>query len=255
MGGRRLIRTLVDARIELLAVVQLLADCRGPGGSRVLTRLEFPYLREVRRRFSIHSGHPVVARYREMHEHGFWFGHPPHAMLFLDEPPELSIRQQIDPFVVGRAGGESALETFLRLVRRFAAGTCFMEFFHRQQSFYQAMVARYREMVSGFNYVDDLEAYYGQSQASYTIILAPIYHPGGFGLRVERTPDSFDTYNISGPYDVASDGVPTFGGAAELRRIVWHEFGHSFVNHLIERHLDLVREPCSALLSGMRVRV
>lgn len=250
-----MIRTVVDPRTELLAVVQLFADCRGPSGSRVLTRLEMPYLRTAQRRFSTWSDHPAIVRYSEMHQQGFWFGHPPHAMLFLNEPPDLAVRQPIDAFVVERAGGEEALGDFIALLRRFAGDSDFTEFYRAQQSFYQTMVDRYQEMVSGFNYIDDLEAYYGQSQASYTIILAPFYHPGGFGLRVERGPGSYDVYNISGPYDVAPDGVPTFGDITELRRIVWHEFGHSFVNHLIDCYLDMVMEPCSVLLADMRVRV
>lgn len=248
-------RVVVDSCIELLAIVQLLANCRGPSGERVLTRLDMPYLRAAQRRFSAWSDHPAVARHKQMHQQGFWFGHPPHAMLFLSEPPDLAVLQPIDAFVVERAGGADALSDWIELLRRFARDSNFVEFYREQQPFYQTMVDRYEETVSQVDYVDQLETYYGQSQASYTIILAPLYHPGGFGPRVERGPGCYDVYNISGPYDVAPDGVPTFGGTEELRRIVWHEFGHSFVNHLIDRHLDLVMEPCSVLLADVKARI
>jgi hypothetical protein len=251
----RALRILVDPRIELLTVVQLLADCRGPSGESVLTRLEMPYLRTVESRFGPWSGHPAVARHRQMHQQGFWLGHPPHAMLHLSEPPDLVVQPPIDAFVVGRAGGQKALEDWIELLRRFAHDSSFVEFYRAEQPFYQAMVDRYQEVISGVNYVGELEAYYGRSQASYTIILAPLCHPGGFGPRIERGPGLCDVYNISGPLGVAPDGVPTFGDTAELRRIVWHEFGHSFVNHLVDRHLDTVMQPCSVLLSHMRARV
>ena len=84
-----------------------------------------------------------------------------------------------------------------------------MEFYREQQPFYQTMVDRYEETVSQVDYVDQLEIYYGQSQASYTIILAPLSRRLWPSSR--RGPGCYDVYNISGPYDVAPDGVPTFG--------------------------------------------
>ena len=33
-----------------------------------------------------------------------------------------------------------------------------------------------------------------------------------------------------------------------MRRLFWHEFGHSFVNHLTERHIESLLAPAEALL-------
>jgi hypothetical protein len=83
------------------------------------------------------------------------------------------------------------------------------------------------------DYAADLEAYHGIRQASYTIIPAPLL-VGNFGPRRSRPDGRFDIYGILGAVGT-SDGVPQFGSVENLRGLVWHEFGHSFVNPEVER--------------------
>lgn len=68
----------------------------------------------------------------------------------------------------------------------------------------------------------------------YTIILAPLFHEGGFGGWIQRPDGRFDVYAILGPTDTF-EGIPIFWPSAWLKYIVWHEFGHSFVNPITER--------------------
>ena len=117
----------------------------------------------------------------------------------------------MDNLVVQRAGGEGPLLEFVDLLRRFAVETRFDAFYQEQCPFYDEMVRQYQAIVSDFHYVEDLEAYYGTAQNSYTIILAPLYHPGGIGVRIDqanpgagaafvtvaaRTPGSLDNQDL-----------------------------------------------------------
>jgi hypothetical protein len=92
-----------------------------------------------------------------------------------------------------------------------------------------------------------VEEYFGWSQAGYHIILAPFFHPGGYGPRIPRAEGVFDVYNLCGPYRLM-DGLPDFGTGDQIRYLVWHEFGHSFVNHLTDAHLEKLIPPCTALM-------
>ena len=38
---------------------------------------------------------------------------------------------------------------------------------------------------------------------------------------------------LGGPREV-QDEIPNYGGESKLSEIIWHEFGHSFINDLVE---------------------
>ena len=244
----------VDPRIELLAVVQYLSDYTGFNGSRVLTRFESSYTADADAYFGAFRNHPAVTCFKEMSARGFWYGHPPKAMLHLSQPPELAETIPVDDFTIRMAGGRADLDRFTALLRRFAADTDFAAFFESHREYYQRMVSRYRDRVAARDYTGDLESFYGSAQNSYTIVLAPFFHPGGFGPRIDRGGGVFDVYNLSGPFEIV-EGIPDFGSDDELRRIIWHEFGHSFVNPLVEEHLSELLPACSVILADRKAAV
>jgi hypothetical protein len=48
------------------------------------------------------------------------------------------------------------------------------------------------------------------------------------------TPDgSLDVFFVTGPGKIEK-GLPTFGDKDNLEYMAWHEFGHSFVNPLVD---------------------
>ncbi|MCP4898831.1 MAG: DUF4932 domain-containing protein [bacterium] len=236
----------VDPRIELLATVQLLSDYKGFNGNPVLTQFDFPYRDAVASYFEPFNDHPAVKLFSEMSQQGFWYGHPPHAMLHLGPPPDLEEVVAYDPFVLERAGGRHKLELFVNALRDFATESKFMDFFDANAEAYGNMVANYLDQVPR-DYIADLENYFGVHQRSYNVVLAPLFHCGGFGPRIDRGEGIFDVYNLGGPCDVV-DGHPTFGSEARIRRLFWHEFGHSFVNHLTDQNSQSVATSSKVLL-------
>ena len=252
---RNSITVSIDPRIELLSVVQYLSDYRGYQDMPLLTRLDFPYKDEVITAFSRYKQHPAVACFSEMSSKGFWYGQPPHAMLYLSNPPELREMLPFDDFVVQRAGGREKLENFVELLHRFAAETDFMGFYEAHRELYKTIIQQYQSKITTWSFVDALEQYYGLRQNSYTIILAPFFHPGGYGPRVQISDGVYDVYSLCGPNDVA-DGVPVFSASDQwLRMLVWHEFGHSFVNYLTDRNLEQLIPPCTVLQADMKAKI
>jgi hypothetical protein len=244
----------VDPRIEMFSVVLYLSDFKGLKNedgaieARVVTELDFAYRRDVDKRFSSYKGHEAVKLYSEMATKGlFRFGHPPSVMLHLSDPPQLQERIPIDDFLVKMAGSREKLSDFIRGMRQFAKDTDFMAFFGNHKKTYQKIAENYRDNM-GWNYVKDLEEYYGERQTRYNLILAPLFHPGGFGPRMKTPDGQYAAYAIIGPKGVTDD-LPNFGSGDSMRRLCWHEFSHSFVNHLVDSNLERLREPMGILES------
>ncbi|MFC1551091.1 DUF4932 domain-containing protein [Candidatus Latescibacterota bacterium] len=231
----------VDPRIELLSVIQSLTDYRGFQGRPVLGKLDFGYKHEIAAVFGKYSGHPAPKKFHEMSQNGFWYSHPVRAMLHLSNPPALAQDVQFDDFAFMTAGGEENLNVFVEKVRAFARETNFSEFYNGHIELYETMLANYRGKMKRA-YVDDLEEYYGFAQGSYTIILSPLFHPGGFGPTIRRPNGMIDSYYIGGPRQIVDD-IPDYGEDKNMQYLFWHEFSHSFVNHLTDLNIADFREP------------
>jgi len=236
----------IDPRIELLSIIQFLTDYKGFNDMPVLTHFDFPYKQEIAAVFGNYAQHPAANRFQEMSRKGFWYSHPPKSMLYLSNPPELKQNLQFDELVILTAGGRDNLTAYIKAVRSFARETNFVKFYNQHRGMYKTIVAQYRKEMKR-DYVKDLEDYYGSKQQSYTIILVPLFHPGGFGPRIQRGEGIFDAYYIGGPRQII-DNMPHFGNDDNIRYLCWHEFSHSFVNHLTDRNIDGFRTSGMILL-------
>ena len=250
----------VDPRIELLAVVQFLSGYGERTG--LISRYDFPYKADVSEYFSSYKNHPAVKLFAEMSLSGFSFDAPPDAMLHLSNPPELTLLVSFTRYLKRRAGGEEKLEKFIQELRDFAQKTNFTSFFEAHKGTYSKLVSDTYGRMQGVDFIATLENYYGMKQLSYNIILAPLFHPGGFGPRVDPegssgpvlnfikslqylifnkwSGKSYEIYNICGPTSV-ENGIPSFGTQESFRQLAWHEFGHSFVNPLSESFKNRIK--------------
>lgn len=222
----------IDPRIELLAAVQSLSDY-GEKFS-LLTSLDHEYKKDLMQSFQPFAEHEVVRLFQEMCHAGFAFDAPPTVMLHLSSPPVLAVEQPFTDYLTGRAGGEEKLMRFIEQLRDFAEQTRFMAFFRRHDGFYQKTLVSVNENFQDIDFVGVLEGYYGQKQHSYNIILAPMFN-GNYGPRIGRKDGTFDIFNIVSPRQIKDD-ILYFGNKANFEHLAWHEFSHSFVNPLGERH-------------------
>lgn len=231
-----------------------LSDYTGFNGQPVLTRFDFPYKQEVIQQFSQYRNHSAIKLFDKMSADGFWYGQPPEAILSYSEPPELKQVRPVSQFIIERAGGRAQLEMFIGSLRDFARDTDFMTFFRAHEAQYNEILSDYRAVMGSHDYIHDLEEFYGYPQNSYTIIVAPFFHPGGFGPRIAYEDDKYDIYNLCGPWGY-SNGKFTFGDENNFRRLVWHEFSHSYINHLTEQYMDRLSPVVDALNPGMKEKI
>lgn len=232
----------VDPRIELLTVVQSLGSSTASLG--LLNALESPYHRDVAEYFAGYSGHPAVACIDELAASGFNFDAPYQLMVELSNPPTLNpLAGRLTDDVIERAGGVAPLEDCLVHMRDFATRTRFISFFNAHRGSFDRAVEPLRQTMDEADYVGALEAYYGERQSSYTVILAPLAS-GNFGPRVAGSDGLFHVYSILGAQRFR-DGYPEFVERGDLVRLLWHEFGHSFVNPLTARYADALQRSSS----------
>ena len=218
----------VDARMELLAVVQRLS------GYDVMVRDEMPYKEAIDEHFAGFREHEAVRLFGEMRPGGFSYDGPVKAMLHLSPPPDLAITTPVTEGLCHRAGGRERLERFVAALRSFAADADFAGFFSGQREFYDRITGDAQAAMGGADHAATLEAYYGLEQRSYSIFLAPLFR-GSYGPRVANEDGTFDVYNVTGPWGV-NDGHPNYGDAGTMEYLCLHEFGHSFVNPVVDEY-------------------
>lgn len=230
------INIMVDPRIELLAAVQYLS---GYGDrTHLLTRHNFSYKDDMAGYFGRFRSHAGVRYFDTLSRSGFTSDAPPTTVLYLtskyDETGDFGFDENLR-----KRAGRGDLDKFARYLLQFAVDTDFKRFYDEHREFYEEVADRTAAVMEDDDLTGDIEDYYGIRQNSYNIILAPMFHPGGFGPRLENEDGSFDIYSIQGPLDAEGD-IPAFGTADSFRYLVYHEFSHSFVNPLTGRYLDEV---------------
>lgn len=214
----------VDSRIELLAVVQYLS------GYKLITQKDSLYRRNINQHFSRFKSHPAVKLFAEMSE-DFNYDAPPTTMLHLSEPPDLHLQSPFTEHLEQRAGGRERLNQFINLLREFASETQFMAFFEASQPIFSPTVTRVHKQVQTCDTIRTMEEYFGLRQHSYGVLLAPLFANSNYGPRIERADRTYDAYAIVGTSEMAIHGILLFAfGPVVSCSLLWHEFGHSFVN-------------------------
>lgn len=237
----------VDPRIELLAAVQVAAGYGARTG--LITRCDFPYATMMKRWFGAWREHDAVRRFDAMSRRGFSFDAPVATILHYGPPPELAPIAEVPEDLVRRAGGRAALDGFIDALRAFGEEAMLAEFLAEQAAAQDRFLAATRPRLASLDPAV-LERYFGERRDGYVIILAPLFHPGGFGPSLRSREGGESIHAVVGPTGVV-EGEPDFGDVERFRYLVWHEFAHSFANPLIDAHAERL-DACSALFEPMR---
>jgi hypothetical protein len=230
------IQVSVDPRVELMSIIQTISRYRDVFPF-LLNAESFPYSEAVIRHFAAYADHPVIKAFDEIGQQPrmFNFMAPPTTMLYLHE--DLTLRDDVvwPEAVLARIGGRENLEAFTEHLRAFSAATDFADFYADHWAYYEALVAAVVPKLGVKDYVQELEAFYGMHQSSYNLILVSLYGHVGFGPYLDTITGERHIYNILGPQKL-QDGVSIFGDETYFKMMQRHEFSHSFVNPLTDKH-------------------
>lgn len=234
------INVLVLPQVELISIIQTI------GGYPdllpfLMSEQEFAYKTRVKEHFAPFAGHAAVQMFDRLsgQPRKLNFSAPSNLMLYTDANLQVRTDIALDDFVISRIDGMDSLQLFLGLLRDFAVASGFNEFYRANSDFYRSIVEQTIETLGDFQYIEELEGFYGRSQQSYNIVLVALYNSVGFGNSNLLPNGKREIYNTLGSGRLR-DGYPCFGDERHLKYMTRHEFSHPFINPVTELYQDEV---------------
>jgi hypothetical protein len=221
----------IDPRMELLTAVQLISNAFYIDRNK-------PYSQEVITYFKSFSSEEIVAQTDSLEQnHTFGADAPPEFMLYLSQVPQLEQQKAFSERLLERGGGAENLEQYRKAIKHFAEVSNFEDFWNSRIPLYNQILDLTVAEMGGIDLVKVLENYYNETQESYNVILSPSFS-GGYGPKIPAKNGKYDIYACLTTW-YEKDGIP-YMAMEDLRDYVWHEWSHSFVNHLTEKYRDRV---------------
>jgi uncharacterized protein DUF4932 len=231
-------RILVDPRLELAGVVQLLSE-RSP-----CTNHDSLYRKDAVHYFGPYRSHPVVEMFRKMSAAGFNSDAVYRLMIRLSSPPDLRALDPIPGSVIAKAGGQKSLEAFLAALRDFAGTTRLMTFLASHEGTFSEVIGGFSEQAE--RPASALGEFAGVSLQQNVVVLGMLFHEGGLAEKPELTDAGTRAWSLLSPTAVVG-GLPDFGTSDRISDLVLHDFAHAIVNPLTERYRDEVLQSATLL--------
>ena len=232
------ITVLVHPQVELISIIQTI------GGYPdllpfLMSEQEFDYKSRVKEHFAPFAGHAAVQMFDRLsgQPRKLNFSAPSNIMLYTDADMQVREDIELDDFVISRIDGMDSLRVFLGLLRDFAAESGYHAFYRDNAEYYHAIIGQTLQNLGDFNYVEELENFYGRPQQSYNIILVSLYNSVGFGNSLLLPHGKREIYNTMGSGRL-QDCLPCFGDQKHLQYMTRHEFSHPFINPVTELYHD-----------------
>lgn len=227
---RAAITVTVDPRVELVAITQHLSGYvhRSKQTRGRINDLDHPYLNAFRQHFAAFQDHKSIKRLGSL---GIGGSAPMDLAVNMSPPNDVVLRGALDWETAHLAKAEAYVDA----LRAFAQATNFMAFFDANRSSYDAIIADFKQTIDLQVIADELERYCGTQPDRYTIVLAPLLGRTWFGPSATAPDGARISYAIIPPHKVV-EGRLVFGSSSMLGDYICHEFGHSFVNPLVDKH-------------------
>lgn len=228
------VNVLVDPRLELLSVIQLLNEYF------LITKYDQQYKQDAIKYFKEYQAHEAVKYFKALSDKGFKFSYPAESVLYLKHDFSVNNALQIPSRIIPKGLSKKDILRFYALLKQFAIDSNFIKFYKSQKGYYNNLVATTASMIIGISDVERLESFYGKSNESYNIVLVSLFHHGGFGPEVS-SPKGKELFSLIGPSS-SSDNVAYFGDEERLTELINHEFSHSFIKQTFTVNADRIKE-------------
>lgn len=202
------VEVAADARVDLVGLIQILAENRKPPGPFDAAPAEFDRLR----------GHDAVKRYSGMT--GFRGNLPIQYALYLSTDAGSEVHP-VPPLFIDAAGGRGALTAFRRDLTAFASDADFLRWREKQGALLSVPVESLRRELAGKDLETPLLSYLGwRGWERWIIVPSPFPKPGASWIleEIEGLPL---VYVILPPRWIGTE--PVFPSGAELAEEIWSE--------------------------------
>lgn len=221
------LQMIVDEKVEVLYYVFLLTDYP------LISKYATSYKADALNYFEPYKQHEAVALANDLFEQGFGADFPINWIFQRTEFPAFEKRGEVDfPFELIKS---DSLDLFANALRSFYLDAKCDSFLQMQQPFLEAMLKSTQAKLKRTDIIEVLEDYFGvQKKAEYIVAISPLLHQGGFSA--ERT-DVPVLEAFVGPNKIA-DSIPLFDHVFLEQDMIIHEFGHNYVNPVVDQYLD-----------------
>lgn len=206
-----------------------------------------PMKKMARKKFRSYRKEKAIILIDSLVSKGFWLDAMIEVMLKSSSVPNAELMHKIDDFTLKKlsdskeVANELILE-FINALNEFYIKADLENYFYTHKDYYNSVNKEVTENLPPENFIDIMEDYYGKKNNSYTLIPSPtIYHTMGFGKLVKGN-TGLDVYNVFGPLKATKDSIEFgygFDKPSEINELTVHEFGHSFINPVVELEENL----------------
>ena len=238
----------VDPRVELLSVIFRLA-----GHPEYNKAFVASYAKQVDAHFGEFKDHAVVTLARRLRAaRGVSFDAPMSLAVHLSDPPALTPRIPLSPPPAGLDGRwrPDELREFLVEARDFATRSRFAAFMGTHKDLHALAARRLGQTVRRHAHLEWFDNYFGAPPgADFRVVVSILNGPSCYGSRFidgERS----EYYCILGVWMQDADHRPVFPDGV-VPTIV-HEFCHSYVNPVVDRHAAAFEGPARRMFAQVR---
>lgn len=222
----------VDGRVELMSIIFALAGNPEYTQGRVKS-----YVRDAEKHFVPFKDHAVVQLTRKLRaKRGVSFDAPMSLAVHLTDAFNLKEKVPFRPRPPGLDGRWRLAEVraFLREARRFAEQAKFRKFFETHRGLYDQAAGRLKATMARHGHLEWFDRFFGKRPgANFSIFLGMLNGPNCYGASL-RTGRKLEMYCVLGVWRCDKRGIPEF--PKSVLPTVVHEFSHSYVNPLADRH-------------------
>ena len=233
-GSAHSLQVVVDPRVELLSLIFRLA-----GNPEYNTAKVESYAEDTEKQFGKFRGHTVVKLAQQLHDtRGVSYDAVMSMAIHLTDAEDLKLKLPLKPWPKGldRRWTASDVKKFVAAARQFVKDSSFQEFIEQHRLLYQTSVERMQTLMEKEAHPEWFDAFFGKRpQAGFTVALELLNGGGCYGPHFRAANGHEELYCVLGVWQTDKQGLPEFTRVA-LPYVV-HEFCHSYVNPLIERHL------------------
>jgi len=233
----------VDKRVELLSIVFRLA-----GNNEYNSNLFKNYTDKVDNHFNAFKGHELIEFAKELKEKkGITYNAVVSMAVILDD----NLNPLIDfstSLPESRWTKEDASK-FIRLLKQFYKDADCEAFFKDNEALYQVVSDRFSTVYKTVD-LKWFQSFFGEkTDENFNIILSPGCGVNNYGTNYLHPNGKKEVFAIMGIWKVDETGNPVFE-EQEYLPIIVHEFNHSFVNSLLEKHEESFEKSGKAIFKA-----
>lgn len=204
---KRKINYVIDPRIELLSIIQILA-----GEIKTAYYHESEYSNKIFNKYKQYINHQVVLKFKKYLSEGFYIGN------------QFILQYSNNPFLETQSNDKKCLE-FQKLLIKFVKDIEFEKFYLENANYYKKIIENNLNYINvKHNYLSDLKAYYQTSDITINIIFKLIQSDWG-----EFVLENNEFNNICGI--IEEKETPIFVDDNNERSLIFHECSHFFVTN------------------------